>query len=166
MPVKIKRTALLYLQPQLAVKMPEVARKIGTWFLLLQIVNLLLYTLIYLRVSKIKSQYYRNSSTHLAMYYFCTFWLFSSSLSLMVYLVWWEQSPAKTSVDSSQEVLHLTAEAPISCIHPYQSNYGLWTFVSSFAQSSKHFLVRMWKQKKFITTVIIFIPNVAKLRNW
>jgi len=31
MPVKIKRTALLYLQPQLAVKMPEVARKIGTW---------------------------------------------------------------------------------------------------------------------------------------
>lgn len=156
MPVKTKnkRTALLYLEPQLVVKMPKVVRKIGTWFFLLQIVNLLLYALIYsFRVSKIKSQYYRNLPTHLAMDYICTFWLFSSTISLMVFLMLWEQRPAKTFVDSSHEVLHLTAEAPISCIHPYQSNYGLSTFVSSFGQSSKYFLLRNCKQNNFITSL-------------
>lgn len=86
----------------------------------------------------------------------------------MVFLPLQEQSPAETFVDNSHEASYLTAEAPVSCIHRYQSKDGLWIFVSSFAQSSKYFLfedMQTEKCHKKSSCVTILNPNVAKLRN-
>lgn len=85
----------------------------------------------------------------------------------MVILMLWEQSAAKTSADSSHEVLHLTAEAPVSCVHPYQSNYGLWTRLKFFPElkvlSFEDFVTEKCHNESSCAT--IFIPNFTELRN-